>query len=438
MAVLAEEAFDEQFLNCPVCLDTYNDPRLLQCFHVFCQQCLVPLGIRDHQGQPTVSCPTCGQVTPLTDRGVAGLHSAFHTNQLLRTHRDFGKNQVTSKCLGREKDANPARDAMYCFQHIEEELKFYCEVCGELVCLLCTDTGKHAGHHCSPLERAFERYKEEITPILESMEEHVATIRKALAHIAQRRGEISDQRAAIEDNVHDSFDKLRDVLSVRETELINQLHQITCAKLKGLAEQSDQIEVTLSQLNSCLHFMRESIKVTARRQDVLMVKTTAVNKAKKLNTPLRPELLKPETEADMIFLASKDLTGPCREYGKMLALGLPDPMNCYATGEGVERAVVRMKSVAILQAYNNEGKPCEESIKTLECEFESETAGTKASCSVQRRGQTQYEITYQPTTMGRHQLHIKVDGQHIKGSPFSVLVKLPLEKLAWHSNPSYR
>ena len=42
---------------------------------------------------------------------------------------------------------------------------------------------------------------------------------------------------------------------------------------------------------------------------------------------------------------------------------------------------------------------------------------------------SQYEISYQPTSRGRHQLHIKVEGEHIKGSPFPVVVKLPVRKL---------
>ena len=50
------------------------------------------------------------------------------------------------------------------------------------------------------------------------------------------------------------------VLNVRETELIGRLHELTQEKLKGLAAQRDQIETTLAQLHSCLHFMRESLR----------------------------------------------------------------------------------------------------------------------------------------------------------------------------------
>ena len=38
----ALEKLSEQ-LTCPICLDHYTDPKLLQCFHVFCEKCLKPL-----------------------------------------------------------------------------------------------------------------------------------------------------------------------------------------------------------------------------------------------------------------------------------------------------------------------------------------------------------------------------------------------------------
>ena len=64
------------------------------------------------------------------------------------------------------------------------------------------------------------------------------------------------------------------------------------------------------------------------------------------------------------------------------------------------------------------------------CELVSELTGTRARGSVVRRGQSQYEVSYQPTIKGRHQLHIKVMGEHIRGSPYRVAVnKSPDEKL---------
>ena len=66
---------------------------------------------------------------------------------------------------------------------------------------------------------------------------------------------------------------------------------------------------------------------------------------------------------------------------------------------------------------------------TVISEVESENTSKKTKCVVKKTESSQYEISYQPTSRGRHQLHIKVEGEHIKGSPFPVIVKLPVQKL---------
>ncbi len=88
------------------------------------------------------------------------------------------------------------------------------------------------------------------------------------------------------------------------------------------------------------------------------------------------------------------------------------------------------KSSAILQAVNYNDAPREEPIQSLQCELLSELTRDTVRCSLERRGQSQYEIGYQPAINGRHQLHIKVEDQHIRGSPFPVAVKLPIEKFS--------
>ena len=431
MAKKVVERVEEQ-LNCSICLEIYTDPKILQCFHVFCRQCLVSLGIRDKLGQLSLTCPTCRQVTPIPARGVAGLQSAFHINNLLEILEDSVKileNEPATPERATPTDLNPVNKASHCFVHEDKELELYCETCGELICLKCvTKSGKHHSHDYEELNVAFEKYKEEIMSSLEPIEKQVTTIKKALALIEKCHGEIFNQRAAIEYNIHVTFRRLREVLTIRETELIGHLHKTTQGKLKDLAAKRDQIETTLAQLDSCLHFMRESIK-TGNESNVLMMKTNTVHQVKELTTPFQPGTLKPNTEANMVFSALADLTAMCQSYGQVFTSGSPDPSKCRTTGKGFEVAVVGEKSTAILHAVSYEGKPCEEPIRSLKCELVSEITGTRASCSVERRGQSQYEISYIPTIKGRNQLHIKVEGQHVRGSPSSVAVKSPVEKL---------
>ena len=253
----------------------------------------------------------------------------------------------------------------------------------------------------------------------------MTTITKALAQFDTCCGEISDQRAAVEADIHITFRKLHRILDTRETELISQLHRITQRKLKELAVQRDQLETTLAQLSSCLGFMRESLK-TGSQEEVLSMKSSVVKQVKELTTTFPPDMLKPNTEADVIFSALADVATACRNIGQVSAPGLPDPSRCHASGKGTEAAAVGKTSTAVLHVVNYNGQPCEEPIQSLECELVFDLTGTRTRGSIEKTGQSQYEITYQPTTLGRHQLHVKVEGQHIRGSPFTISVKPPV------------
>ena len=176
------------------------------------------------------------------------------------------------------------------------------------------------------------KYKQEITSSLEPMERQVTTIKKALVQLDTCCGEISDQRAATAGNIHVTFRRLQEVLDVRETELIGQLDRVTQEKLKSLAAQRDQIETTLAQLCSCLHFMRESLR-PGNEEDVLMMKSNTVNQVRELTTPFQPDMLEPNTKADAVFSALADMTALCENYGEVFSHGLPDPSKCHITGK---------------------------------------------------------------------------------------------------------
>ena len=430
---MAKEAIQklEEQLKCSVCLDTYTDPKLLQCFHVYCKQCLVKLVIRDQQGQLSLPCPICRQDIPIPDEGVAGLQSAFQTNELLEIYNDYLKVK-SARPEGDAAHVSPpisTKKVQYCAEHDGKELELYCETCEECICLKCAfKGGKHHCHDSNTLEVVFEKYRGEITPSLKPMEKNLKTVNKALTQLDKQSEDISDQRAGIEESIHNTVRQLHEFINVRKTELISQLHQMTQGKLKDLAVQRNQMETTQAQLSSCLDFVNESLK-TDSRGDVLKMKTAIVKKIKELTTLFQPHVLMPNTEADMNFIISPGVTAVCQNYGVVYTHAMPDPSQCYVTGKGLETAVVGKKSNVLLHAINYSGKPLKESIELLQCELVSELTGTIVRGSVERKGENQYEISYHPTIKGRHQLHIKVKDQHVRDSPFAVAVKLPVEKL---------
>ena len=423
----------EDRLNCSICLDTYTDPKLLQCFHEYCQKCLVKLVVRDQHGQLILTCPICRQVTPVPANGVAGLPPAFRINELLdivEEHKKTATESLASPEMVESISASvaPHKVAICCPEH-GKEVELYCETCGEPICWKCViKSGRHRGCEYQELNEAFEKYRVEITASLEPMENQLTITKKALAQLDMRCGEISDQELAIEADVHKTFRQLREVLDVRETEVTGQLHRLTQRKLKGLAVQRDHMETIQARIGSCVGFMRESLE-TDNQAEVMMMKTAVVKQVKELTAQFPPDTLKPIAEANMAFSASADITAACHNYGQLYAPGSPDPSKCHVTSKGIEEAVVGETSTAIFQAIDFSGQPCEEPIESSECELVSEITGTRARGSIEKKGQSQYEFSYTPTIKGRHQLHVKMECQHIRGSPFHVVSRLPVEKL---------
>ena len=318
------------------------------------------------------------------------------------------------------------KKAIHCFTHAGKELELHCETCGELICWKCIARGgEHHDHEYEELTQAFEMYKAVVVSLLEPIKKKAATITKALGHIDERCGAISDQRAATAEEIHANFRCLREALDVRETELIGQLDKETQGKLKRLAAQKDQVEITLAQLNSYIHFMRESLE-TGDKGNVAHYR-----KVLKANTELQERQvdilsMKPNSEADIAFSVSTDLIKMCRNYGSIFQPGQHSlaPTRYCITGTGVEVAMVGEPCTAILKAY--QGSMC----KSLTCTVFSEICETSSpATNVVKSGPSACEIVYQPIVKGRHHLHIRAGGQHIDGSPFLVKVTSPIEDL---------
>ena len=408
----ALERLEEQ-LQCAVCLDTFTNPRMLQCHHVYCCDCLKPL-VEDERGQLVVLCPTCRQPTPVPPNGVTGLPSAFFIHQIL---------EIRNTLRGWE----GRQSVRCCSVHEGKELELYCETCEELVCSHCVFRGQdHHAHSYELVASSFEKLKAEISPSLAPVEDHLLSIHKTMQSIDANCGEIFEQRQAVEDSIHSTVQRLHDVLEVRRTELIRQLHCFVEEKLGRLAAQMEQLEITRDQVSSCLEFIRESLKVGSQ-SEVLEMKGIMLEQVHDLATAFKLDTERPCVSADMNFSAPSDTA--VRNYGQVFTLTSPNPSKCYVTGSGLDDVVVGERSSLILHVVDFQGEPCEELIRSLLCELVSELTLASVNGTVQRRGLSHYKVCYQPAVKGRHQLHVRVEGQHIRGSPFTICATLPVKNI---------
>ena len=314
---------------------------------------------------------------------------------------------------------------LYCSLHEGKELELYCETCEELICLLCT-VKKHKDHQYDLVSDAFEQQKAEITASLELVEMQLETINKAIGQIERQSKAVKANMEDVEDEIKKEIEKLHNILELRKAELLSKVNEEGQKKLKRLATQKDEMETVQTQLVSCLTFVKESLK-RGSQGEVMKMKKGVSRQIKEITDSIKPDQLPPCEVPNMRFSPSPELAQNCRQFGTIRTSNA-SPEKSYATGKGLEVAVQGEKATAIVHVCNKEGRVCREPVESLTCELTSDTNKDKMKGSVKKRKDGQFEMSYQASSRGRHQLHIKVKGEHIKGSPFSVTVKLPVRE----------
>ena len=429
--------------------------------------------VRDRQGL-SLHCPSCRRSTLLPPTGVSGLQTAFYLNNLFEVRDTLekvkepqktqcekcSKRVVTSFChncgqficarctethqewkefLSHEvitldqlegdvaRLIPPKKKVMFCSKHPAKELDLYCETCEELICQHCT-VRVHRDHQYDLVTDTFQKHKEVLVTSLQPVEQQLDTVTKSLQQLDTQCQQITDQREALVGNVHKTIRQLHEALELRKTELIGQLDRITQQKLKTLAAQRVQIELVQTQLSSCLEFVKESLR-TGSEGEILAMKKPVVKQVEEITAEFKAEVLVPQERADTRFSASTpELTRTCQQFGRIYSCPA-FPERCYATGKGLEVATVGEQATAILHATDTDGKECEQSLVNTSCELVPDAGGPTVKAAVQKKEKNKYTISYQPTHRGRHQLHIKVEGVPIRGSPFAVVARLPIQKL---------
>ena len=105
----------------------------------------------------------------------------------------------------------------------------------------------------------------------------------------------------------------------------------------------------------------------------------------------------------------------------VLVQSIPHPKSCKAVGEHVTSAMQNSTAKFMVQLADAQGEPCvskQEVVVELKCLVD----GSVTTASVVSKTPPTYEVSYQPSRSGEHELSVKVNGMEISGSPFVLLV----------------
>ena len=452
-------------LECSICFNTFKHPKLLPCFHVFCKSpCLEKLVAKDGH---SLTCPTCRHIVPLSGKGVDGLQSDFHIDRLFEIRDAFNKaaEPTETQCGNCEDDkatgycgdcgdflcddcqaahrkmrrlqkhqvltleelktqaasfVSPKEEIPRCQKHSNKKLKIYCDTCKELICNDCT-IRLHRDHNYDLLADVFPRHKEELVSSLKPVKQKLHTVQQALKAFDTRAKEINDQRATLEAHIHKEIDQLHQLLDQRRTQLVGELDVLTQQKFKSLAAQRDQVEITQVKLTSCLEYAEGGLQ-TGTESEVLAMKAPVLKRIEQISAEFDPEAIQPETEADLRVAADtkQQLQQDFREF-----LAITDKSfsleNSHTTGDGLKGATTEEQKTVVFHAVTTQNKKYKDKLN-LKAELEHIKSKDRVQCVVVKQQNGQHKINYRPMKRGKHELHLTVDGNPVRGSPFSIAV----------------
>ena len=453
-------------LSCSVCMCKYTDPKQLPCLHSFCLHCLN--GIQRTSGRrDKIACPECRQEFNVPDNGnLNALPTNFRINSLLdvlaikecsttgvkcgncdeRTKQSHYCFQCYAfwceECIGlhnrmkankdhyalaledfRDQDfENILKRPEFCAMpgHEKKEMEFFCKICKVAICNACALTD-HDGHGKILLEQAANERKLRVKSAIESRRKRAQTKRSKITKLDESLSEVQEQAARVKTNVKKYTDSIIATIEAKKQEIFDDVERRTKASLQKIEKRKEEIEEQ------------------AKRHESEIIDTETL-----LKRSTSAQLMQPNEQMDKILKEEKNqedrsYRDDCLfqkfdfvENHKLFDLVSAEQIGSLETeaqqssadGKGISEAIVGLEAQLVVTTRN---KKCPSSYDNNDCvKLEiSNRQGDNCAAEVQVQDNKDgtYNIKYFAKETGTCSASVKVNGEHIHGSPFEVQVK---------------
>ncbi|XP_037317990.2 zinc-binding protein A33-like [Pungitius pungitius] len=259
-------------LTCPVCLELFRDPVILECGHHFCQLCIIQCW--EAKADELSSCPKCrkssgGKLRPnsllcnVVDSvrrarvvDTAGAMSGWTSEDAPEEPEDREPGSSMSSLASSVGHwPRVGSDMDMCEEH-EEKLKLYCEDDQLPICLVCGMSREHKTHNVIPITEAFENYKDKLSVALERVQLQTAEATLFQRHTNEKILHIKERAGDLEEMVTAEFGLLREFLLEEEVRIKEKLQKQKDEKLNQLEEVLTQTTEQMSQMESTADQLR--------------------------------------------------------------------------------------------------------------------------------------------------------------------------------------
>ena len=305
-----------------------------------------------------------------------------------------------------------------CEVHPDEKQAFFCHMCMAIVCKSCA-LHNHSHHNCLSIREAYIHFKPNIEELLSKAQVEINMLDLSYDAAEKMTESIAKKKSEAIAGVHQIFQAHQEALAQREKEVIAQINTIADMRLHSLSEEREDITVTLKSLKS----LSTSAEQAMQERDRSQMLVTHSKLSEKLKNSHMYAFGRNPVEDDSFILksniteAQKALNGLCQ-----LTTAAYPPL-CSAMGEGLYHPRVNRLCTVILCTKDRSGEPCLEGGERLFVQLKlTASGGGLLPVDIRDNQDGSYSINFRPRVKGEHQLVIAIRGQHISGSPFSLIV----------------
>ena len=449
----------EKQVQCPICLETYHDPKALSCLHAYCQECIQQL-LEQQQRNQEVECPQCRSVVCVAGNDPSSLPTVFFINGLIEVCEILKKalsNEITCQSCSEAKATffcytcgfvctictdvhmklkifeghktvpmSKIREGaliqlptkklpLPCQKHEGELCKFYCFECEHFICHACALVD-HTGHKFDFGKSVADAFRKEVLSSLMPLRDISGHVTATIARVEKSKQEVTDQGENIVTAITQSFEELRAILNDHEHILLQQAREIMERKVNVLDSQHEDLQVAVSTLDSLVGFV-ERTEENASDEEFISMKQQIANRIQEVYRKYQDMKSSPNEVANT-FIAVPPPTSLAELYKK----------SCVAEvdGQGLKSATTNQVSKFTVHTCDTQSQPTSVQ-QHVSAELKSLVDGSVLQATVVNRTSSTYELSYTPTIRGRHQLTVRVNNAEIE--TFYVFVQHPPTQL---------
>ena len=307
--------------------------------------------------------------------------------------------------------------------HQKEDLKYYCKECETVLCQTCFALD-HGGHVLKLIEEEAETKRLEIKSVIETQKQNLEAKMNVLTQLDDDCAKVIQQGEVLKTDVQKFADNLINTIQAKLQNIITTVEGRTKTSIESLTAERDKIQQQINVIESSLE---EADKLFQRSTNVEVVQLT-----KTLQTIFdgvdQREVIARDTgnQEALVFIKNKNLLDVLKEeeIGSLEKPYRTKSSESVAEGEGLIEGIVARKAQFNLTTRNAERNQWYDERDCVTVEFKDEQGQECVTeVKVEDTKDGTYNVSFYPRVQGTFQLCVKVNEEHIRGSPFTMSVK---------------